>query len=64
MKQFEQIQSTEELIAKGKDFAEQAYSQLAETALKVALQRNGADSDIDCKGGDYLQLKKISQITG
>lgn len=47
IKLFERIQSTEELVAMGRSFAEKGYCQLAETALHIALQRNGAESDID-----------------
>lgn len=47
IKLFEQVQSAGELIAMGRNFAEKGYCQLAESALAVALQRNGTDSDID-----------------
>lgn len=47
IKLFQQIPSTEELIAMGRNFAEKGYCQLAQSALDVVLQRNGAGSDID-----------------
>lgn len=42
---FEEIQDFDELAAMGRSFTEKGYWQLAETALSVALGRQGADSD-------------------
>lgn len=47
IKLFQQVQPTEKLIAMGRNFAEKGYIQLAESALDVVLQRNGADCDTD-----------------
>ena len=47
IKIFEQIQSTGELVAMGRNFAEKGYCQLAESALQVAMQRNNAEEDIE-----------------
>ncbi len=47
MKMFEQKQPVGELIAMGRKYAQKGYWQLAESALNVAMQRNGAASDID-----------------
>jgi radical SAM protein with 4Fe4S-binding SPASM domain len=44
---FEQNQSAAELAAMGRNYAQKGYFQLAETALSVALQRDGADTDPD-----------------
>ncbi len=38
---------TEELRVMGRNFAQKGYAQLAENALDIALQRNGAEHDID-----------------
>lgn len=38
---------TEELMAMGRNFAQKGYAQLAENTLDIALQRNGAENDMD-----------------
>jgi len=47
IKLFEQVESTAELVAMGRNFAEKGYCQLAESALQVAMQRNNGEDDIE-----------------
>mgnify|MGYP000872858793 CR=1 FL=1 len=44
---FEEVQDDEELAAIGRSFTEKGYWQLAETALGVALRRQGSDSCLE-----------------
>ncbi|MGI6647525.1 MAG: radical SAM protein [Bacillota bacterium] len=47
IKLFEKKQSVEELYVMAHNYAQKGYWQLAESALQVALRRNGADNDLD-----------------
>lgn len=46
-KLFEEVESTGELIAMGRNFAEKGYCQLAESALQVAMLRNCTKDEIE-----------------